>query len=263
MARLKSPTTIGDATLAPENPDIGDALVFDGSAYVPQPVDVASGVAHTPIGALVMWPVATPPAGWLICDGSGFDGGTYPGLAAVLGGTTLPDLRGKFPIGVGTLGSDSYALGDVGGEARHALTAAENALHGHNMPHTHDVNPPNVESTGDSVTHTHTMTDHTHTMAHTHAIAGSFISDVAATGSAARFRSTGSFATEGSSAANTGNPTNPQTGGRSAGHTHDVNIPQFESLGSNTAATANQGSGSAHENRPPYLALNFIIKAAA
>jgi hypothetical protein len=32
---------------------------------------------------------------YLNCDGSGFSGGTYPTLAYYLGGTTLPDLRGR------------------------------------------------------------------------------------------------------------------------------------------------------------------------
>jgi microcystin-dependent protein len=49
-----------------------------------------------PIGAITMWAVADPPPGWLICDGQAFDAGVYPELAAVLGVTNVPDLRGQF-----------------------------------------------------------------------------------------------------------------------------------------------------------------------
>lgn len=38
--------------------------------------------------------VCTKPP-FLLCDGSTFSGGTYPQLAALLGGTTLPDFRGR------------------------------------------------------------------------------------------------------------------------------------------------------------------------
>ncbi len=38
----------------------------------------------------------TIPVDYLLCDGSSFSSSTYPLLFALLGGTTLPDLRGKF-----------------------------------------------------------------------------------------------------------------------------------------------------------------------
>ena len=38
-------------------------------------------------------------AGALLCDGSGFSGGTYPLLAAFLGGTVLPNMRDMVPKG--------------------------------------------------------------------------------------------------------------------------------------------------------------------
>lgn len=34
--------------------------------------------------------------GWLLCDGSPFDGKVFPALASLLGKTTTPDLRGYF-----------------------------------------------------------------------------------------------------------------------------------------------------------------------
>lgn len=54
------------------------------------------------------------PSGWLVCDGSTFSATDYPKLATVLGSTTLPDFRDRFPIGVG-----ANALGATGGAATH------------------------------------------------------------------------------------------------------------------------------------------------
>ena len=46
-----------------------------------------------------MWCKTTPPAGYLICDGSSYNTVTYAALFAVLGTSTLPDFRGKFVRG--------------------------------------------------------------------------------------------------------------------------------------------------------------------
>lgn len=49
-----------------------------------------------PVGAPVPWPLATPPTGWLKCNGSSFSLTSYPALAAVFPSGVLPDLRGEF-----------------------------------------------------------------------------------------------------------------------------------------------------------------------
>ncbi|EJC6302591.1 tail fiber protein [Escherichia coli] len=49
-----------------------------------------------PVGVPVPWPSATPPTGWLKCNGSPFNLTSYPALAAVFPSGTLPDLRGEF-----------------------------------------------------------------------------------------------------------------------------------------------------------------------
>lgn len=49
-----------------------------------------------PVGVPVPWPSATPPTGWLKCNGSPFDLSSYPALAAVFPSGVLPDLRGEF-----------------------------------------------------------------------------------------------------------------------------------------------------------------------
>jgi microcystin-dependent protein len=92
-----------------------------------------------------MWPVTTPPAGYLICNGSTFSSVTYPDLATLLGDTYgthsgtnyyLPDFRGRSPIGTGTPSPDdgsgyAFSLGQKFGESRHTQTVAEMPSHAH------------------------------------------------------------------------------------------------------------------------------------
>ncbi len=49
-----------------------------------------------PVGVPVPWPSATPPTGWLKCNGAAFTAAQYPKLALAYPGLTLPDLRGEF-----------------------------------------------------------------------------------------------------------------------------------------------------------------------
>ncbi|MFN0652203.1 phage tail protein [Escherichia coli] len=49
-----------------------------------------------PVGVPVPWPSATPPTGWLKCNGAAFSAEEYPKLAKVYPTNKLPDLRGEF-----------------------------------------------------------------------------------------------------------------------------------------------------------------------
>lgn len=49
-----------------------------------------------PVGVPVPWPSATPPTGWLKCNGAPFSAEEYPELAKVYPTNKLPDLRGEF-----------------------------------------------------------------------------------------------------------------------------------------------------------------------
>ncbi|MGT8896281.1 phage tail protein [Escherichia coli] len=49
-----------------------------------------------PVGVPVPWPTATPPAGWLQCNGATFTKEQYPVLVRVYPTLRLPDLRGEF-----------------------------------------------------------------------------------------------------------------------------------------------------------------------
>ncbi|HAV8411173.1 TPA: phage tail protein [Escherichia coli] len=49
-----------------------------------------------PVGVPVPWPSATPPTGWLKCNGAAFSSEDYPKLAQAYPANKLPDLRGEF-----------------------------------------------------------------------------------------------------------------------------------------------------------------------
>jgi microcystin-dependent protein len=97
-----------------------------------------------PAGSIMAWAATTPPANWLICDGSAVSRTSYASLFNVIatnfgvgdGSSTfnLPDLRGRVPVGkdAGTFG----ALAGSGGAETHLLTAAQSGLpsHTHQMP---------------------------------------------------------------------------------------------------------------------------------
>ena len=79
-----------------------------------------------PCGAITMWPVSAPPAGWLTLDGTVKSRSAFPALFAVLGTSfntggelatdfRLPDMRSRFPIGAGTF--TAVGGGDASGEA--------------------------------------------------------------------------------------------------------------------------------------------------
>ena len=75
---------------------IGRAIIAKGSIKdVLNYLGLGEGSA-LPVGVPVPWPTATPPAGWLKCDGRSFTKEQYPVLARVYPTLRLPDLRGEF-----------------------------------------------------------------------------------------------------------------------------------------------------------------------
>ena len=111
-------------------------------------VGLASGGA--PVGSIVLWPAATVPADWLACDGASLLRSAYPALFAVLGtmygaadGThfTLPDYRGRVPVGLKATDADFDTLGETPG----AKTATPSA-HAVTQPAAHTVTQPAAHS---------------------------------------------------------------------------------------------------------------------
>ncbi|HCB3266243.1 TPA: phage tail protein [Citrobacter amalonaticus] len=87
-----------------------DDQIIQVKAYVDQQLaaHVAAADPHTqyllesdidkyiPVGFPLPWPQATPPGGWLKCNGATFDKAKYPKLATAYPSGVLPDLRGEF-----------------------------------------------------------------------------------------------------------------------------------------------------------------------
>ena len=90
-----------------------------------------------PSGAMLQWPTATAPTGFLLCTGAAVSRTIYSALFAVIGttfgagdGTTtfnLPDFDNRFAVGAG----DLYTAGTTGG--------SKDAV---NIAHTHTVTDP-------------------------------------------------------------------------------------------------------------------------
>lgn len=88
-----------------------------------------------PIGSLIMWPTASAPTDYLLCDGTAVSRTTYATLFGIIGTTfgagdssttfNLPNLAGKVPVGYDTTDTSFDAIGETGGEKTHVLTVAE------------------------------------------------------------------------------------------------------------------------------------------
>jgi microcystin-dependent protein len=98
--------------------------------------------ALSPIGSVTAYALATPPAGWLLCDGSIYSASAYPTLSVGLGstyggnGTTtfaVPNLKGRMPVGLDSTQTEFDTRGETGGAKTHTLTSAEMPSHIHDQ----------------------------------------------------------------------------------------------------------------------------------
>ncbi len=175
------------------------------------------------VGMIMMWSgsILTIPVGWRLCDGTG--------------GT--PDLRDRFVVGAG----GAYAVNATGGANTVTLSTGEIPSHTHTF---------SANTGGQSVNHTHTYSGstggagaHNHTWpiySETNSVGG----NPAGTGNVSQ-TTTGTTSTVGDHA----HSFSGTTSGFSADHFHGV-----------SGTTAATGSSGAHENRPPYYALAYIMK---
>jgi microcystin-dependent protein len=145
-----------------------------------------------------------------------------------------PNLRDRFIVGAGS----TYAVNATGGAATVTLATGNLPSHAHGV---------NITTGVESATHTHggatggmnSNTVHSHQTA----VSDYFGSTIAVN------RGDGGTPLN-TSSVNLDHTHNFGTGGQSVNHTHNVN-------GTSDAT----GSGTAHENLPPYYALSYIMKA--
>lgn len=194
--------------------------------------------AAVPVGSIVMWGSATAPSQWLLCNGDPVSRSTYAALFAVIGTTfgsgdgsttfNVPNFRDRFPAGV-SADSDSFAdaLGETGGDQNAVVV-----FH----THTHEL----------SMVHTHTTPAHTHTSTLEHYT----VTDRTLGGGGA---ATVAYGQEtGGGWSTTGIRQSASSGGGTSGG------PSPTTLGGQIDET---GVSGINKNLPPYLAINFIIKA--
>ena len=161
-------------------------------------------------------------------------------------------LQNRVLLGAG----DAYDVGATGGEATHTLTADELPSHKHSVgAHAHGLN-----------SHTHTLSNHTHTtnIGHGHGFTQPkhYRRQVAASGDA-RYAFQGS-STSGEEATAHGGAVTDYSGSKTSGG------PSTDSTGAASGNTANSsafdsgavGSGAAHNNMPPYLAVYMWQRVA-
>jgi microcystin-dependent protein len=130
-----------------------DVLVDEWDEVAVPDIAAPAAAAEVPTGGMIPYGGTAAPSGWLLCDGSAVSRTTYADLFAALStrfgagnGTTtfnVPDMRGKFALGVATSGTGS-TLGGSGGTIDHVHTGPA---------HTHDPGTLAVPSGG---AHTHT-----------------------------------------------------------------------------------------------------------
>nr|DAI72859.1 MAG TPA: Baseplate wedge protein [Caudoviricetes sp.] len=89
IVKLSSATDSGDESIAATSKAV--KAVMDETVKLNA---FANNVA--PVGVIMTWPTATPPTGWIKCNGASFSAATYPELAKVYPTLKVPDLRGEF-----------------------------------------------------------------------------------------------------------------------------------------------------------------------
>lgn len=228
-------------------------------------------------------PVAKP--GTMICQGQTLDRTKYvnlwnwvqnnnlvgPGLPFGPGDGsttfTIPDLRGRVAIGAGTLGTDTYNLGDLPGAARVTLATNQMPSHNHNVSvtesaHTHTFSA----TTGSAGNHTHSATTGTQNQNHDHTVPSAY------TGSTTHSHGSAfpGYASEGPNPGNepaatittSGNQENHNhnfTTDNVGAHTHSVSGTSGSTTSTASVSQATVGGTTPVDVRQPAFVVNWLL----
>lgn len=218
-----------------------------GSAFAPvQPTVI-------PTGVIQMFAGSVAPNNWLICDGSNVSRIIYADLFRVIGTTygvgngnttfTLPDMRGRIPMGTGQgVGLTNRTLAATAGTETHTLAETNLPAHGHSFT-------PSGTLLSES-SHTHGSAN---AGSHNHTSNNALLMYVGSGGGAnLNAGSTYQIYNLNATIQYNGDHSHGSTNSNS-GHTHTF---------TGTAGTTGNGNGAstAVNHIPPSIALNFIIK---
>ena len=180
-----------------------------------------------PTGGIIMWSgtIATIPTGWALCDGTN--------------GT--PNLTGKFIVHADADSSGTYNVGATGGANDVTLTTSQMPAHNHSG------------STASAGSHTHSASTNS-AGAHSHTTNISFSPDVDYFGNNVSILNNGQNGTN-----SVGGQSTDFTSSTAGSHSHTVTV-NSDGAHTHTVSVTNTGGGSAHENRPPFYALAYIMK---
>jgi microcystin-dependent protein len=212
----------GKALKVAGSADVTGTLTVTGTAIVPTPSQNSHATTKLYVDTRI-------PVG-VIVMWSGSAAAIPSGWLLCDGTNSTPDLRDRFLVGAG----NTYAVGATGGSNTVALSASEIPAHSHTFSGTSGaMNQNNF--------HSHSVND----PGHAHGITIRASDRTGAGNGFIAGPNTANFG-YGTDGAGTGISIN----GVDINHTHNF-----------SGTTSSFGSGSAHENRPPYYALCFIMKA--
>lgn len=218
-------------------------LLFDSVSTIQK---LVSSVQKS-LGTVEIWAGTSIPPTYLLCDGSQLNIEDYRDLYNAIGDQyntmadyrgdpqstpegyfRLPDLRGRFIVGLNTTPNTDYTRpGNTGGEAHHLLTGAESGTSIHN-------HPTSSNTTKSSGKHSHNS-----------------FADVRFPNGTAGTRDNKAYATGDWSGENVGKGKVIFTS-ENGEHSHDIDVNIQNSISANASTP--------HENRPPYYTLAYIMK---
>jgi microcystin-dependent protein len=231
-----------DAILAVLNGGITTDNIAPGGLDNPAVLSPALQQSLVPSGSIMPFAADAAPAGYLMCNGAEYDTTSpYDKLFAAIqykyGGSgakfNVPNLKGRVPVGSDSSIAEFNALNKPGGEQKHKLVSGEMPIHDH----------PTTQSF-----HSHPTSQNPHAHVPYDNVGGGQL-----VGTKNSFHGPYGEALEHSGEVGAQDLwLNPTTG---------IGYADLTVGGSTANLTVlNSGNDQAHENMPPYVVVNYIIK---